>query len=64
MCGMPIYRLYYVTMVCDKEPTLVLRNNYGKVTYDRVKNQAMYPSTVPEEMTQLVMRSSRDQRTA
>ena len=45
MCAMPICRLHFATMACGKESALVLRNGYGKVTYNKEKNQAIYPST-------------------
>ena len=35
MCSMPICRLHFATIVCGKESALVLRNSYGKITYNR-----------------------------
>jgi len=49
-CALPVCRLHYASLLCGKETHLTLRNGYGKVTYDKGKNAAVYPSTVPADL--------------
>ena len=50
LCALPICRLHFASLVCGKAPSLLLRDGYGNVTYDKVKGEAIYPAAVSAEL--------------
>ena len=56
-CALPLCRLHFAAMVCGKAPNHVLRDDLGLVTFDKAKNQAVYPDTVPADLLKRIPRT-------
>jgi hypothetical protein len=50
MCGPPLCRLHFASMVCGKSTSLTLKHKYGEVKFDKTTQKAIYPAAVPESV--------------